>query len=90
MSQPRVRSVGPEIEILAGENIRLVREALGWTLDDLSFEIRDRTGKVLTVAVLRAIEDPEDDRRLVLGEAVVIAKALEVTVDSLAKEMNLT
>lgn len=83
----RIRSIGPETELLAGENVRKIREALGWTRSDLSFQVRLQTGYDLSVATIRSIEVPDRDRRLTLSEAVILARTLEVPVDALTKEI---
>ena len=88
MGEPRVRSVGPETDLQAGLTIRRLREARGWSLQDLSFGIWDITGEEISVAVLRMMEDEGRDRRITLGEAKVIAATLGVTIDTLVKGMR--
>lgn len=82
----RIRSIGPEVDLTVGENVKRIRLAHGWGTDDLHFEMRLKYGEALSVATIRAIEDPNRDRRVTAGELVVLAGTLGVPLETLTRE----
>ena len=84
----RIRSVGPQVDRVAGQNVRRLRESLGWSRNDLAFQVRLVTGVDLSVAVIGAMEDPDRDRRITLGEADVLARTFKVPLEALTREIR--
>ena len=82
----RIRSIGPEVDLAVGENVRRLRKARGWSTDDLHFEMRLLYGEALSVATIRTIEDPNRERLVTAGELVVLAGTLGVPLEMLTKE----
>ena len=65
----RVRSIGPEIDIIFGQNMARLRDELDWSPLELGKQIWLRTGEDLSVATILAMEDPKRERRVSIGEA---------------------
>ena len=84
----RVRSIGPEIDIIFGQNMARLRDELDWSPLELGKQIWLRTGEDLSVATILAIEDPKRERRVSIGEAAAIAKTFEVPIDVMTKEIK--
>jgi hypothetical protein len=84
----RVRSIGPEVDLIFGQNMARLRDELGWSPQELSKQIWLRAGEDLSVATILAMEDPKRERRISIGEAKAIAKTFGVTVDSLCREIT--
>ena len=84
----RVRSIGPEVDIIFGENMVRLRDELGWSRQELCIQIWLRTGEDLSVATILAIEDPRKERRVSIGEAAAIAKTFQVPIEVMTKEIK--
>ena len=84
----RVRSIGPDVDLIFGQNMVRLRDKLGWSRQELCIQVRLRTGEDLSVATILAMEDPKRERRISIGEAKAIAKTFGVTVDSLCREIT--
>lgn len=84
----RIRSVGPEVDLIVGENVRKLRDVRGWSRGDLHDNMFLAYGKALSVATIGTIEDPNLERRVTAGELVLLAGTLGVPMDVLTKEIK--
>ena len=84
----RVRSIGPEVDLIFGQNMVRLRDKLGWSRQELCIQVRLRTGEDLSVATILAMEDPKRERRVSIGEASTLAKTFEVPIEVMAKEIK--
>jgi hypothetical protein len=84
----RVRSIGPETDILVGLNVARLRDELGWDRPELSIQVRLRTGQKLSAATITTMEDPNKDRRISIGEMVVLAETFRVPLEELTREIG--
>lgn len=87
----RTRAIGPEISELVADNIRTIRETLGWSRPEMSRRLAvlgySMSPKVLENLELGIADHGETRTRLVSAdEAWAISQVLEVPVQDLFKE----
>ena len=84
----RIRSIGPEMDLIVGQNVARLRDELDWSRQELCIQVRLRTGKDLSVATIGAMEDPDRERRISSGEMVVLAQTFGVPMEELTREIK--
>ena len=84
----RVRSIGPEIDIIFGQNMARLRDELDWSPLELGKQIWLRTGEDLSVATILTIEDPRTGTPGQHRGGEAIAKTFEVPIDVMTKEIK--
>ena len=83
----RIRSVGPEVDLIVGENVKKLRDARGWSRGNLHDNMFLIYGEALSVATIGSIETGQG-RRVTAGELVLLAGTLGVPMDVLTKEIK--